>query len=49
MEYFSFVPELMLTVTRVKNTTATKSVGSRIASFVKGLFSFDGAMIPAMA
>lgn len=32
-----------------KTITATKSVGSRIASFVKGLFSFDGAMIPAMA
>jgi hypothetical protein len=42
-------PELMLTVTRVKTTTATKSVGSRIANFVKGLFDFDGAMIPAMA
>jgi hypothetical protein len=43
------VPGLMLTVTRVKTTTATKSVGSRIANFVKGLFSFDGFAVPAMA
>jgi hypothetical protein len=40
---------LVLTVTRAKTTTAIKNVSSRIASFVKGLFSFDGFAVPAMA
>ena len=32
-----------------KTITATKSVGSRIAEFVKGLFSFDGFAVPVLA